>query len=901
MLVKPAGMNSVKLESPGASAPPLQLRGRSIGDRISLLVAASVILAVALVTAIFSYNDITSDFASRKRALEATGYVFASALADHVANGNAQESLRVLRSMNRLPEITYAAVIDRDGKAFASFGSLVVLQSGELKADIGIVEAMRSGTYPVAVDIIKAGTSIGQVILIADVSDLRRQLLQAILTSLAVAAGAVVIGIAVGRRLQSRITAPVLALTSAIQEIRSTKRYQGTIVRNADAETGLLVDSFNAMIEEIRSRDEALDKHRQTLESTVEQRTHELRLARDAAESANEAKSGFLATMSHEIRTPLNGLMVMAELLAGAGLDQRLQRYAEVIVKSGQSLLTIINDILDLSKIEAGKLQLEAIPVDPAGIADDVTSLFWEKASSKGLDLAARIAPGMPQAILADPVRLNQILSNLVNNALKFTEQGQVLISMHVESGDLVMAVSDSGIGIPQKKLNTLFEAFSQADQSVTRKFGGTGLGLAICKRLAEAMGGSIGVKSELGKGSVFWVRLPIEVSRPALALPHVPLTVAMVVDGLATQSALGTCLASAGFTVRTANTDVADADAVFVSARRLRSLGLPEGRRPRIVCLGWMGDSHGDTAIAEGRADDLIILPLRESDMLDMIGRIKTGTLRGKSVLDRRSSGQLPLASFKGRHAIVADDNAVNREVIIEVLRQIGISVDAAVNGREAVDLWRQRKPDLIFMDCSMPDMDGYTATREIRAHEALAIAGGHTPIVALTAQVAGSSGDEWQKAGMDVYMTKPFTLKQIVACLEQQFDGRPMARETAPEVPPDAVILDDGIIAELRNIGGSTALFHRVLDLFAGRVPQAVEHVSTLASGADLKALADAAHALKSMCANIGAFRAVEACHELERAARTGEHFDAGERIGAIVNEVRLVMSEVERLRQA
>ena len=217
----------------------------------------------------------------------------------------------------------------------------------------------------------------------------------------------------------------------------------------------MLIDSFNAMIEEISGRDEALEKHRQTLESTVEQRTLELRHARDAAESANEAKSSFLATMSHEIRTPLNGLMVMAELLAGAGLDQRLQRYAEVIVKSGQSLLTIINDILDLSKIEAGKLELERIPVNPAGIADDVTSLFWEKASSKGLDLAARVAPGMPQMLLADPVRLNQILSNLVNNALKFTEHGQVLISLQYEAGHLTLTVTDSGIGIPQKKLTS--------------------------------------------------------------------------------------------------------------------------------------------------------------------------------------------------------------------------------------------------------------------------------------------------------------------------------------------------------------------------------------------------------------------------------------------------------------
>ena len=877
----------------------LKMRGRGIGERISALVGLAVILAVGMVTAITAYNDVTSDFANRKRALEATGYVFASALADHVVNRNVQESLRVLRSIGRLPEISYAAVLDKDGLAFASFGSAVIMQDSALKADIGILEALRTGIYPVAADIIKAGELIGQVVLIADVSDLRRQLLNALLTSLAVALAAIAISFAVARRLQSRITGPIMALNAAIHDIRATRRYQGTAIHAADGETGLLVDSFNAMIDEIRSRGEALESHRQSLESTVAQRTQELRLARDQAESANQAKTSFLATMSHEIRTPLNGLMVMAELLAGAGLDQRLQRYAEVIVKSGQSLLTVINDILDLSKIEAGKLRLESIAVNPADIADDVASLFWEKASSKGLDLASRLAPGMPQAVLADPVRLNQILSNLVNNALKFTDQGQVLVSMQYDAGHLVMAVTDSGIGIPQKKLGVLFEAFSQADQTITRKFGGSGLGLAICKRLAEAMGGSIGVRSELGKGSTFWVRLPVPVSQPAATPAATQLTVAIAVDGLATQSSLGTHIAGAGFGVSVIGTDVPDTDIVFATAPRLKDLVFQPGHRPRVICLGWIGDSDGDTAIAEGRADDLMILPLRQADIAAMIARIHTGTLRGKAVLERHSAGQPPLASFKGRRVIVADDNAVNREVIIEVLRQVDISADVAVNGREAVDLWKQHAPDLIFMDCSMPEMDGYAATREIRAHEALAIAGGRTPIVALTAHVAGTSNGEWRSAGMDAYLTKPFTLKQIVACLGKLLDGRPMADVADTTIPDNAATLDPGVLAELRNIGGSTALFRRVLDLFAGRVPQAVESVSALAEGSDMRALADAAHALKSMCANIGAFRAVDHCHALELAARGGETFDPVESVAAITREIRQVMSEVQRLR--
>ncbi len=868
-----------------------------------MLIALSVFLAVTLVTTVFVWSDITRDFDRRKRSLEATGYVFAAALADHVSNRNAPEALRTLRSIARLPEITFAGVTDGQGKAFASFGSAVITSASELEANTGLWAAMRSGAYPVAIDIIKSGERIGQIILIADVSDIASQIAKLLATGLAVAVIAIILSFAVARRLLSRITGPILSLTATIQDMRAAKSYRGRVDVAADGEAGVLIDSFNAMLEEIESRDAALERHRQTLETTVEQRTRELKVARDVAESANEAKSSFLATMSHEIRTPLNGLMVMAELLAGAGLEQRLQRYAEVIVKSGQSLLTIINDILDLSKIEAGKLQLESLPVNPAGVADDVISLFWEKASSKGLDLAARVAPGMPREILADPVRLNQILSNLVNNALKFTEMGHVLISLQYEAGHLVLAVTDSGVGIPQKKLNHLFEAFSQADQTITRKFGGTGLGLAICKRLAEAMGGRIGVKSELGKGSTFWVRVPAAVSTPADAVHYPPMKAAIAIDGLASLSALGTALAANGFQVRTVADDASGADAVFTTASRLKTLDLPESERPKVICLAWMGDPEGEAAVEAGIADDLVLLPLRQQDILDVIDRLHGNRLLGRSALTRRVAALRPKLSFKGRHILVADDNAVNREVIIEVLRQLDVTVEVAINGREALEQWRTRRPDLIFMDCSMPEMDGYTATREIRAHEALAIGGGHTPIVALTAHVVGSDAGTWQKAGMDAYLTKPFTLTQIVACLEAQFSGKPLVHGDATEeaAPAPDGILDPRVLDELRSIGGSTALFRRVLDIFATRVPGAVDHVDALADGSDAQALADAAHALKSMCANIGAQRAVAACHDLEHAARSGEDFDSGELVARIAQEVKAVMREVERLRAA
>ncbi len=388
------------------------------------LVASAVLVSVALVAGLFVWLQSTNAVKTRHANIEATAYVFASAVADEVLDGDRQAMFEVLRAVTRVPDISYVAVTDPQGREIAAMGSAVLLQDGLAEGAPGAASLFFTTAFPVAVDIVHAGQPIAKLVVVASIADLRASAAWAMLYTLVSALAASGLGMLVALRLQRRITTPILSLTAAMQGVKETKDFSATVESVSDDETSILVETFNDMLSEINRRDVALADHRKNLEATVDQRTHELSLAKDAAEAANHAKSGFLATMSHEIRTPMNGLMVMAELLAAGGLDRRQQRYAEVIVKSGKGLLTIINDILDLSKIEAGKLELEKIDVDPVAIADDIVSLFWERAASKGLDLATRVAANVPRDMPGDPVRLNQILSNLVNNALKFTDKG---------------------------------------------------------------------------------------------------------------------------------------------------------------------------------------------------------------------------------------------------------------------------------------------------------------------------------------------------------------------------------------------------------------------------------------------------------------------------------------------
>ncbi|WP_372424224.1 ATP-binding protein [Salinarimonas chemoclinalis] len=852
----------------------------------------SVLIALTLGSTASLWLEIRRYGEQKRESLLAVAHAFAAASAEAVVEHDRDAIFEAVRAIGRLPGITHVTVAARDGTVLEEVGTGVQLL-GHLVLDeatppsVGAI--LFSRTAVVGVPVRHRGVEVGRLELISETGDLRGRLLVVLAFALGAAMVASAIGLAIAWRLQRAITRPLLTLSATMSRVRESHDYDEACPVESDDEIGQLALGFNAMLGEIRRRDARLAQHRERLESEVEERTRDLATAKDAAERASSAKSDFLATMSHEIRTPMNGMLVMAELLAAGDLPERQRRYAEVIARSGQSLLAIINDILDFAKVEAGKLELEAVPVDLGEAAETVVTLFGERAAGKGLDLAAAIDPVLPR-IVGDPVRLTQVLANLVNNALKFTETGHVLVRIAAADGRVTIRVEDTGIGIPEEKRATIFSAFSQADQSTTRRYGGTGLGLSIVQRLVAAMGGAIRVESVVGEGSCFIVELPcIAAADGAPAPPRLdaPRVAIVAAEGAATRTALSLRLAAAGFDVAGPEADGADADWIVDADALLRD-GRPTGAR-RVLALAPIGERAGEEARARGLADALLRRPLAPSEWALALARLVDGSPfpREDGAPDRAASS---LPRFAGARVLVADDSAVNREVACEALSRLGIAARTVANGREALDAILAGGIDLVLMDGSMPELDGFEATRLVRVHEAQS-GTARTPIVALTAHVVGAGADAWREAGMDGVLHKPFTLAALAQTLGAHLPvSEPAApadasRASMPAMPgPDAALdaeahrdaealLDEEVVAGIAEMAHTTGagFLRRILGLYLEHAPPALAQlVASVAEGAEPALVASAAHALKSMSLNVGAAALAVRLAAIETAAR-------------------------------
>ena len=648
------------------------------------------------------------------------------------------------------------------------------------------------------------------------------------------------------------------------------------------------------------------------LEDKVEERTVELLAAREAALESTRLKSEFLATMSHEIRTPMNGVVGLTALLLETPLDERQRRYAEGVARAGEALLALINDILDFSKLEAGKVVLEPTSFDPRALVEEVAGLVAEGAQAKRLEVIAYCHPDVPARLVGDERRIRQILLNLASNAVKFTSRGEVALrvtsSRHRgRKAEVRFEVRDTGIGIAEQDQTRIFDSFAQADASTTRRYGGTGLGLAISRRLAEAMGGEIGVRSRPGRGSSFWFTLPLPVAEAEeeAAPPRQDLLAglrALVVDDNATNRLLlETYLAAWGLTVESVDGAPEALERVRAAAEAGHpfDLGLLDLCMPGMNGLELAGAMSADTRL-EGirlillssdsevdRAEldragvgQWLLKPLRSSELYDSLIHLVRPSTPGAPAPARAPR---PEPSAQGMvRLLVVEDNEVNQLVARDMATKLGYDVDVVADGLQALEATERTAYSVVLMDCHMPVMDGFAATRAIRER-----GGRHAslPIIAMTAGAMSEDRERCLAAGMDDFLPKPVDfddLEHVLARWSDQTPRRPQgelheARE--PELALTGTVvaaaLDPKRIAVLRSLGpeDGRGLLAAAAEAFRREARTGVEELRAAAEDGGGERLQRAAHRLKGSAANIGATHAAALCAELEGIGRSGE----------------------------
>jgi len=620
--------------------------------------------------------------------------------------------------------------------------------------------------------------------------------------------------------------------------------------------------------------------------------------ARRKAEEADRAKSEFLANMSHEIRTPMNGVLGMIELLKDTMLTDEQHDFLNAAHESAEALLTLLNDILDFSKIEAGHLELEVIDFNLRTLVEGVADAQAQRAEAKGLEMACFLEPDCPAYVRGDPGRLRQILVNLVGNALKFTEQGEVVIRVTPEGKDKAQplvrfSVSDTGIGIPPEQQPAVFQRFVQVDTSSTRRYGGTGLGLAISRELVELMGGQIGLESDAGRGSTFWFVVPLARQTDVAAVPLAAdqalsgLRILAVDDNATSRTILTKTLQAFGCRPAAAASGAEALELLRSAAQQSRPFGIalldmqmpdmdgeqlaraikedPLLREVAIIILTSVGRRGDATRLEAIGCSAYLLKPVKQAQLADTLRAVLGREMDPSTAPTARLITRHVLAEQKGPRILLVEDNPINRKLAVALLGRAGYAVATAEDGRQAIDAIKREAFGVVLMDVQMPEMDGFEATARIRA---LGGPRGGTPIIAMTAHAMKGDRERCLAAGMDDYVSKPIQSDELFAAIarsmQHEAGAHPGREPVAPPAPPLPEPIDRH--KALPYFGGDENLFGRLLHEFIDDLPGQIERLKAEAASGAVSGFTTTAHSLKSLSATFGADRLWQAAQQLE-----------------------------------